>query len=171
MVDKKRIDNSVEADPKSKRKKIMQDDLLENADELFVKKVAEENLGETGKTEEESEEPEIPIAQNFEEAIERLSIINSDLQSGRLPLEEALRKYEEAIGLRQYATDLLAKAKLRMTVAGEKKSIAVFRMQLEALLSEFAEQMVEDFQEKREISEEIMKLLESKIKTLMKTQA
>lgn len=169
MVDKRNVDGSVDADSKSKRKK--QDKLGENTDEFLFKKEGEGDLGRIHKMQEELGESEMPIAQNFEEAIDRLSIINTDLQSGRLPLEEALKKYEEAIGLRQYATDLLTKAKLRMTVAGEKKSIAVFRMQLEALLSEFAERIVEDFQEKRETSEEIMKLLESKIKTLMKTQS
>jgi exodeoxyribonuclease VII small subunit len=171
MVDKKKMDDSIEFDLKLKKKKIRQDESLENGDESLVKKGTEADSEEMEKAREGlfegKEELELPIAQNFEEAIERLSLINTDLQSGKLPLEDALKKYEEAIGLRQYATDLLAKARLRMTVAGEKKAVAVFRMQLEALLSEFAEQIAEDFQEKRETSEETMRLLGSKIKMLM----
>lgn len=104
-----------------------------------------------------------PIAESFEEAVERLSTINGELQSGKLPLEDALKKYEEAVGLRDYATDLLSKAKLRMVVAGEKKATAAFRIELDSLLSEFAEKIVEDFQERKRPSEDALKELWIKI--------
>lgn len=118
---------------------------------------------------EANEDIEAPkqIAANFEEAVERLSAINTDLQSGKLPLEEALKKYEEAIQLRQYATEMLAGAKVRIAIAGEKKTVANFRMQLNTALSEFEEDMVEAFREKREPSQEKLELLWAQIKGLM----
>ena len=115
----------------------------------------------------EGEAKEKQIATSFEEAVERLSSINADLQSGKLPLEEALEKYEEAIQLREYATEALAGAKVRIAVAGEKKNVAAFRMQLSAVLSEFEEGIVGAFREKREFPEEEFKNLFSKIQNLI----
>ena len=135
---------------------LMEETMTEDQDET------KQSLGATTKRKKGEQSP----AASFEEAIQQLTIINSDLQSGKLPLDEALKKYEDAIRLREYATKMLAGAKLRITVAGEEKGIAAFRMRLNSLLSEFEEEVVELFRAKKDLGEvEMMKLL-SRIKAL-----
>ncbi len=51
---------------------------------------------------------------SFEEAYERLERAVAALQDGQMPLEEALRHYEEGMKLAQYCNTLLQKAELRV---------------------------------------------------------
>lgn len=51
---------------------------------------------------------------SFEEAFEQLESAVSALQDGQMPLEEALRHYEEGMKLAQYCNELLQKAELRV---------------------------------------------------------
>jgi exodeoxyribonuclease VII small subunit len=51
---------------------------------------------------------------SFEEAFEQLETAVSALQDGQMPLEEALRHYEEGMKLAQYCNELLQKAELRV---------------------------------------------------------
>lgn len=55
---------------------------------------------------------------SFEEAYGRLEQAVSALQDGQMPLEEALRHYEEGMKLAQYCNALLQKAELRVQQLG-----------------------------------------------------
>jgi exodeoxyribonuclease VII small subunit len=55
---------------------------------------------------------------SFEEAFAQLETAVSALQDGQLPLEAALRYYEEGMKLAQYCNDLLQKAELRVQQLG-----------------------------------------------------
>ena len=57
-------------------------------------------------------------ALSFEEAFEQLESAVSALQDGQMPLEEALRHYEEGMKLAQYCSELLQKAELRVQQLG-----------------------------------------------------
>ena len=43
----------------------------------------------------------------FETALERLEKIVSEMESGELPLEETLKRYEEGVGLARYCSEKL----------------------------------------------------------------
>ena len=51
---------------------------------------------------------------SFEEAMERLEAIVTDLESGEFSLEESLKKFEEGFALGKYCRDLLDKAQVRV---------------------------------------------------------
>ncbi len=51
---------------------------------------------------------------SYEEAYAQLETAVSALQDGQMPLEEALRHYEEGMKLAQYCNELLQKAELRV---------------------------------------------------------
>jgi exodeoxyribonuclease VII small subunit len=51
---------------------------------------------------------------SFEEAFEQLEAAVSALQDGQMPLEEALRHYEEGMKLAHYCNELLQQAELRV---------------------------------------------------------
>ncbi len=51
-------------------------------------------------------------ALSFEEAFERLETTLVALQSGKMPLDQALQYYQEGVQLAQYCNDLLQKAEL-----------------------------------------------------------
>lgn len=57
-------------------------------------------------------------ALSFEEAFEQLEAAVEALQDGQMPLEEALRHYEEGMKLAQHCNDLLQKAELRVQQLG-----------------------------------------------------
>lgn len=57
-------------------------------------------------------------ALSFEEAFEQLESAVSALQDGQMPLEEALRHYEEGMKLARYCNELLQKAELRVQQLG-----------------------------------------------------
>lgn len=59
---------------------------------------------------------------SFEEAFEQLESAVSALQDGQMPLEEALRHYEEGMKLAQYCNELLQKAELRVQQLGADDS-------------------------------------------------
>ena len=48
----------------------------------------------------------------YEEALKRLEAAVTALQDGQIPLEEALRHYQEGVALAQYCNDLLQKAEI-----------------------------------------------------------
>ena len=50
----------------------------------------------------------------FEKALERLEKIVEDLESGNMPLEEALKKYEEGVKLSRLCTTQLAQAETKI---------------------------------------------------------
>ena len=50
----------------------------------------------------------------FEEAYTQLETAVTALQDGQMPLERALRYYEEGMKLAQYCNELLQKAELRV---------------------------------------------------------
>jgi exodeoxyribonuclease VII small subunit len=49
---------------------------------------------------------------SFEEAFERLEATIAALQSGKLPLDQALQQYQEGMKLAQYCNELLQHAEL-----------------------------------------------------------
>ena len=51
---------------------------------------------------------------SFEEAYARLENAVVALQDGQMPLEQALRRYEEGMRLAQHCNELLQKAELRV---------------------------------------------------------
>ena len=55
---------------------------------------------------------------SFEEAFERLEICITALQDGKMPLEQALRYYQEGMELAQRCNDLLQKAELSVQQLG-----------------------------------------------------
>ena len=55
---------------------------------------------------------------SFEEAYARLEIAVVALQDGQMPLEQALRHYEEGMKLAQHCNELLQKAELRVQQLG-----------------------------------------------------
>ena len=50
----------------------------------------------------------------FEKALERLEKIVEDLESGNIPLEDALKKYEEGVKLSRFCTQRLAQAETKI---------------------------------------------------------
>lgn len=54
----------------------------------------------------------------FEEAYARLEASVTALQDGQMPLEEALRHFEEGMKLAHYCNELLQKAELRVQQLG-----------------------------------------------------
>ncbi len=55
-------------------------------------------------------EPEL----KFEKALERLEKIVEDLESGNIPLEDALKKYEEGVKLCRICTQRLSQAETKI---------------------------------------------------------
>ena len=55
---------------------------------------------------------------SFEEAYARLEVAVAALQDGQMPLEQALRHYEEGMKLAQHCNELLQKAELRVQQLG-----------------------------------------------------
>ena len=53
----------------------------------------------------------------YEEAIERLEEIVSKLEEGKAPLDESLKLFEEGTGLAAMCTEMLEKAKAKITEA------------------------------------------------------
>ena len=58
--------------------------------------------------------PEANTALSFEEALDKLETIVAELESGGLPLEQALEKFEEAVRLKKQCEALLGKAEARI---------------------------------------------------------
>ncbi len=50
----------------------------------------------------------------FEKAVEKLSAVVTQLESGNLPLEKSLKLYEEGIALSSFCEEELKKAELRI---------------------------------------------------------
>jgi len=59
--------------------------------------------------------------QTFESAMNELSLIVSQLQSGELTLDGSLSAFEKAVGLIQYCNDTLNKAKQKVRILTEQK--------------------------------------------------
>jgi exodeoxyribonuclease VII small subunit len=58
--------------------------------------------------------PDDATALSFEAALDKLETIVAELESGGLPLEQALAKFEEAVLLKQQCETLLASAEARI---------------------------------------------------------
>lgn len=52
----------------------------------------------------------------FEKAMERLAKIVEDLESGDVPLEDAIKKYEEGVRLARHCQDQLVKAEQKIEI-------------------------------------------------------
>lgn len=52
----------------------------------------------------------------FEKALERLEKIVEELETGNIPLEEALKKYEEGVKLTRVCTEKLAQAEKKIEI-------------------------------------------------------
>lgn len=70
-------------------------------------------------------EPEL----KFEKALEKLEKIVEDLEAGNIPLEEALKKYEEGVKLSRLCTEKLTQAETKIeqltrTLSGALESSA-----------------------------------------------
>lgn len=50
----------------------------------------------------------------FEKALEKLEKIVEDLEAGNIPLEDALRKYEEGVKLSRFCTEKLTHAETKI---------------------------------------------------------
>jgi exodeoxyribonuclease VII small subunit len=53
---------------------------------------------------------------SFESAMEELEIIVNELESGDLPLEEAIKKYELGVKNSMYCSELLDKTEKKITI-------------------------------------------------------
>ncbi|MBO8441911.1 MAG: exodeoxyribonuclease VII small subunit [Firmicutes bacterium] len=63
----------------------------------------------------------------FEEEMEQLKQIVNGLESGNLPLEEALDKYEQGIKLSKQLNDTLTKAEKKLTkMVNEEGQVTLF---------------------------------------------
>ena len=60
---------------------------------------------------------------SFEDALNQLETIVTELESGGLPLEQALEKFEVAMRLKKQCEDLLAKAEARIEELTEDGAI------------------------------------------------
>ena len=58
--------------------------------------------------------PDETIELSFEEALNQLETIVTELESGGLPLEQALEKFEVAMCLKKQCEELLGKAEARI---------------------------------------------------------
>ena len=62
---------------------------------------------------------------SFEEALTQLDTIVKQLENGDVPLEEALKKFQEGIELSNYCNDILVKAEetvTQMVIQTDKQS-------------------------------------------------
>jgi len=57
---------------------------------------------------------------SFEKAMEQLEQIVHDLESGQLPLEEALKKFEEGIKLSKFCSEKLDETEKKIALLMEK---------------------------------------------------
>lgn len=57
----------------------------------------------------------------FEEALKKLEKIVSDLESGKLPLDESLKKYEEGVRLVSSCSKILESAQKKVEVLAKKE--------------------------------------------------
>jgi exodeoxyribonuclease VII small subunit len=73
---------------------------------------------------------------NFEQAMERLEAIVDQMESGKLPLEELIVRYEEGMGLVRICQDRLASAEQKIEIIARnsagKKAVKDFEPPTEA---------------------------------------
>lgn len=79
---------------------------------------------------------------SFEEALSGLERITSELQSGKLTLEEAVTAYESGLKLKSYAQKKLNDAQLRLRMANDPEDLLeleeVIQTESNTLMSELA---------------------------------
>lgn len=56
----------------------------------------------------------------FEKALEKLEQIVQEMESGQLPLENALKKFEEGIKLSQFCSEMLDETEKKVSLLMEK---------------------------------------------------
>ena len=71
--------------------------------------------------------PAVPEAAPFEQCLERLEALVSQLETGELPLEEALAVFEEGVGLSRRCAALLEDAERRIEVLVQSEDGLVAR--------------------------------------------
>ncbi|MBC9073944.1 exodeoxyribonuclease VII small subunit [Thauera sp. CAU 1555] len=57
-----------------------------------------------------------PAPENFESAVSELEAIVRDMESGELPLEQALERYQRGVGLLKFCQKTLARAEDRIRI-------------------------------------------------------
>ena len=62
----------------------------------------------------------------FEESLELLESIVRELESGKVPLDDSLKKYEEGVKVYKNCKELLSKAEKKITVLTEKLDEEIF---------------------------------------------
>ena len=82
----------------------------------------------------------------FEQSMKQLEQIVQDLESGDMPLEKAIKKFEEGIQLSKYCTEKLDESEKRITILMKDASGNVSDMP-------FAEQRQEHNEQKLKIEE------------------
>ncbi len=68
----------------------------------------------------------------FEQAMEQLEQIVQDLESGDLPLEKAIKRFEEGIKLSKYCNAKLDESEKRITILMQNNSSNVSEVPFEA---------------------------------------
>lgn len=61
----------------------------------------------------------MPAKPTFEKAMQQLEEIVTELETGDLPLEKAMKKFEEGIALSRYCTEKLDETERRITLLME----------------------------------------------------
>lgn len=62
------------------------------------------------------------MEKTFEEALNELEKIASELENGELTLDESMKKFEDGMKMSQYCTDILDKAEKKITTILDKNS-------------------------------------------------
>lgn len=65
------------------------------------------------------------LEMNFEQAIEELEVIAQVLESGKLSLDDSIRKFEDGMKLSKKCTDYLENAEKRINILIENKGEVV----------------------------------------------
>ena len=65
------------------------------------------------------------LEMNFEQAIEELEVIAQALESGKLSLDDSIRKFEDGMKLSKKCTDYLENAEKRINILIENKGEVV----------------------------------------------
>ncbi len=62
----------------------------------------------------------------FEEGLNTLQNIIDEMEKGELPLEQSLKKYEQAVALSRHCQNLLQKAEQKIQILTENNSVTEF---------------------------------------------
>ncbi len=65
-------------------------------------------------------EPQLPPDLTFEQALERLEAIVAEMETGRMPLDQALRRFEEGSALAAFCARKLDEAERKIEVLAKR---------------------------------------------------